>query len=166
MEQASTSLPKLDMQVISKQAATRGSLETDLVGAGGSMGSTSAESSILNSRKLSTTISEKNILSAISEGISCVGVGDKPTSMTLIGHGKQDMFEGPEREPAPLTPEKCDIVDKEAMNLKLISVDNKVDNKVIYASPSVAVGSDALSDCMANATPSGTPSTTSLLFMR
>lgn len=147
------------MQVIGKQAATRGSLETALVGAGGSMGSTSAESSILNSRKLSTTISEKNILLAISEGNSCVGV-DKPTSMALIGHGKQDMFEGPEREPAPLTPEKCDIVDKEAMNLKLISVDNKVDTKLIYASPSVAVGSDALSDCMVNATPSGIPSTT------
>lgn len=152
------------MQVIGKQTATRGSLETDLVGAGGSMGCTSAESSISNNRKLSAPISEENILLAMREGISCVGVGDKLTSMALIGHGKQDVFEGPEREPAPLTPEKCDIVDKEAMNLKLMPVDNKADNKLIYASPSVAVGSDALSDCMANATPSGTPSNTSLLF--
>lgn len=56
------------------------------------------------------------------EGKVDIGVASIHIADVTTGHVRQEKMKQ-EKEPAPLTPEKCDIVDKEAMDLKPTSAD-------------------------------------------
>lgn len=64
-----------------------------------------------------------------SAGIGPVGGSDRHQLSPTSDQGTEEVLEGQEKEPAPLTPEKCDIVDKDAMDLKLQRTDSKAGNR-------------------------------------
>ena len=69
--------------------------------------------------------------------------------------GTQAPFEGADKEPAPLTPEKLDIVDKETMDVKLRAFDSKADGKESCISPPGVSGPGAVSVRVSDGIPSG-----------
>lgn len=69
--------------------------------------------------------------------------------------GKQAPFEGAEKEPAPLTPEKVDIVDKETMDVKLRAFDSEADRKESCISPPGVSGPGTMSVRVSDVIPSG-----------
>lgn len=69
--------------------------------------------------------------------------------------GKQALFEGADKEPAPLTPEKLDIVDKETMDVKLRAFDSEADGKGSCISPLGVSGPGTLSVRVSDVIPPG-----------
>jgi hypothetical protein len=80
-------------------------------------------------------------------------VGQPLEAITPLG--KRAPFEGAEKESAPLTPEKLDIVDKETMDVKLRAFDSDADGKESCISPPGASGPGTLSVRASDVIPAG-----------
>lgn len=88
---------------------------------------------------------------AAEEGITDVG----QSLETITSPSKREPFEGAEKEPAPLTPEKLDIVDKDTMDVRLRAIESKADGNQFCTSPPEPSIPDSLSLGVSEAIPSG-----------